>query len=200
MQLTRTGLLTCLVSTGLLVMLLLIADGRGQTEPQNPRVDLAERVQKLEERVAWLESQMGHLCAEDAALARINAEHELTIAEERLEQSERLAAHGYISSSQLQADRLAVEIARRELQLANVDSQNEREVAHLAVLNAEASLRQAEIRQEHSQRLLEKGYVSEAAAAQDEAAVLRAKKLLEAAELKLQMLTPEPAGAADGGQ
>ncbi len=152
---------------------------------------LLERVAKLEERVAWLENQVGQLCAEDATLAKINAEHKLAIAEERLSQSERLAVHGYISNAQLQADRLAVEIAKRELQLASDSQKTDAEAAHLAVLNAEAALSQAQLRLDHSERLLGKGYVSSAEVAQDRAGVDRAKKVLDAAKLKLQMLTPE---------
>ncbi len=200
MPFPRTCLLICFVAIVFFTSLLASGQGQGQIAGQDLPADLSERVQQLEQRVAWLENQMGQLCAEDAALAKINAEHKLTIAEERLEQSERLAAHGYISNSQLQTDRLAVEIARRELQLATADSENERETQQLAVMNAEAALQTAKLRFEHSQRLLEKGYVSEAAAAADEAAVLRAEKVLEAARLKLELVGPGAANAAGDGQ
>lgn len=194
---TRT-LTTALVG-GLAAFLVMVLLGTGNSAPQDPPAPatLQDRVEQLEKRVAWLESQMGQLCAEDANLARINAEHQLAIIEERFKQTERLAAHGFVSAEQLQADRLALEIARRDVQLAGARTQNQEEAAHLEVLNAEAVLRQAELRHDHSQRLLAKGYVSQAQAAADAADVERARKVLEAARHKLEMLRkagPPPAG------
>ncbi|MDA7979407.1 MAG: hypothetical protein MPJ50_11645 [Pirellulales bacterium] len=179
--------------------------GHGQGQQQVPLPDVSDRVTKLEQRVTWLEEQLGRLCVEDAALAQINAEHKLSIAEDRLAQSERLAAQGYISDVQLQADQLAVEIARRELQLTKSQSQSDREAARLAVLNAEAALSQALLRYDHTQRLQTKGYVSEVEAARDKADVARAEKVLAAAKLKLEMYSDQkqqgsnPPGASTNG-
>ncbi|MEM7782778.1 MAG: hypothetical protein AAF623_05440 [Planctomycetota bacterium] len=102
---------------------------------------------ELESRISLLESRLANVervVFANAQLGQTDAKRRLADAERRLRGSRRLYSQGFINASQIRFDQLAVDRAKRELEMA-VDSSNlRRKTSELEIANAKFELQQAE--------------------------------------------------------
>jgi len=166
------------------------------TGGQDVAPDLAKRITELEKRVAKLERLL--LVDALASTSTVSeAEAKLVAAEERLQYSQRLHGKGYVSKTDLDADRAGVLKARRQLELAKAAQDDITKVLEIEVLEAEHNLAVATQRLEYTERLAAKNYATEAAVKAEKLTVEKAFKELVRVEAKLQVHQEPTKGSRD---
>ena len=167
------------VATGLVSALVLISSHQ-PTRAQDLQPDLDERIGKLEQRVTTLERLL--LVQSGVTVA----ESRLAAAEETLQYTERLHKKGFVTQLQLEAGKLAVARALKELQLAKAAQKEKKSVLEIEVLKAEHNLSIATAHLRFSERLRQRGFVTELQVKADKFVLEKARNALERAKAKLK--------------
>ncbi|HUG91399.1 MAG TPA: prenyltransferase/squalene oxidase repeat-containing protein, partial [Planctomycetaceae bacterium] len=100
--------------------------------------------------------------ADDAADPVSIAGRKLALAEDQLQHAERMQSKGFVTPREVEAARLDVLKARRDVERARAGREDAKEVLEIDVLVAEHNLTAATERLQHTERLAEKGFVSPA--------------------------------------
>ena len=181
--------------SGLLMLLLLVGGGAfGIHQDQDPNdskpeakpaaaKDLTARIDQLESRMRKLEE----IVFASNAISVYDAERLVADAERRLKDSRRLLSRGYITQSQYEQDQFAVEIARKELELARAESDGRALATRIDVRQAERNVTLAEENLEYTQKLADRGFVPKSAVESVRQDVVRAKRKLDLAKRKLEL-------------
>lgn len=144
--------------------------------------DLNERVEQLESRIAILEK----LLFSSVRLEKNRAQRLLNDRKNRLKNSRALYAQGMITEFELQQDRMQVDEAQQELELAIAESRQNQLASELDLLEAERKLKVAADQLTYRRNMARRGYASKAEVQQLEQALDQAKLELENAKLKLE--------------
>jgi multidrug resistance efflux pump len=174
-----------IVATGIVGVAALPAGSFGATAQQAADADLDSKVRELEERVAKLERLVAAMPYVAPGKTLAERERELAVATQRLQHSERLAAKRYVSSMELEADKLEVEKARLAIELAKSAEGRDRLALQIQLVEAEVALKIALSRLEHSERLAAKGYVARGKVELDKLAAERARLQVESMKAML---------------
>lgn len=167
-----------------------------QNDGQNNDDKNLERISQLEKRLDLVEQVVFATAKLDATEATRN----LQTAKERYEHSRKLFTKGFISESQIQNDRLLVQLAEKELELAKSGTGSYRLVSELDVLAAKQKLQLAEEDLERQTQLARRGYVSKDELDQTRREVELANLALKRANQNLTIATQMEAIKRETGQ
>jgi multidrug resistance efflux pump len=151
----------------------------GAFAKQEPN-ELERRVELLELRVQKLEG----ILFSTAQLTVLEARQELEQATTRYESRRKLHLKGYITKAQLNNDRFQVDQAQRELELARAETNQQQISDKIDLSEAKRNLQVAKENLSNTQRLFERGFVSEREVQADEDEVRRFQRRLDLAETK----------------
>ncbi len=143
--------------------------------------ELAQRVDKLEQRVALLEK----ILFSSAKLSTMQAQRQLEEAKSRLKNSQALQARGMITELQLRQDKFRLEEAEKSLELSIAETRQNELVGELEVLEAEQRLRQAKQQLQYSEKLASRGFATQTQVEGDRRLVDIAQQTLTNARTKL---------------
>ena len=151
------------------------------TSNQSSEDDLSERVSDLESRVAQLEN----ILFATSKLQESQAVRRVEQARQKLTEQKKLYAKGFITQLQVTNAELELQQAKRELELAKLESNTRCKVAQIEVVEAKRDFEFAKENLQHQQLLASRGFASRQEVKFAEDRLSEAEKQLVIANTKL---------------
>lgn len=166
------------------VILLSSVAFKSAEKPQLNRSDdeLNQRVADLESRV----NQLENVLFATSKLEDSQAQRRLDRANQLLKEKRKLYVRGFITQLQVTNAELEVQQAKRELELAKLESNTRCKVAEIEVVEAKRNLEFASQQLDHQRLLAQRGYASQQEIKSAEDALSAAEKKLVIANTKLE--------------
>ena len=167
-----------------------------KTQGRGPDDDLKQRVSDLESRVTELENVLFATSKLEAS----QAQRRLERANQLLKETRKLYVRGFVTQLQVTDAELEVQQAKRELELARLESDSRCKVAEIEVVEAKRNLQFATEQLEHQRLLAQRGYASQQEIKSAEDALSAAEKKLVIANTKLEAARKLDSQSIDEGK